>query len=85
MQSATEQRRGLRQKCGVTPLTEVRARRLIRGLSLFAVAERSGISSSRVSRIERDPSIARPEELEAHRNACDQLFAEKDEETRGAA
>lgn len=57
-------------------LTAVRAYRLQAGLTLAEVALRAGISTFRLSTIERDPSTARAGEIEAHRRAIDELSSQ---------
>ncbi len=57
-------------------LTELRAARLRRGLTLAAVAAQAGVSLTRASLIERDPSLARPGELDALRNTINAIATE---------
>lgn len=59
----------------LAPLTPVRAHRLQAGITLAEVARESRLTSCRVSIIERDPSQARPGEIEAHRRAVDTIAA----------
>ena len=61
----------------LAPLTPVRAHRLTAGFTLAEVAHRSGLTSFRVSIIERDPSQAKAGEIDAHRDAIDQLLRER--------
>lgn len=58
------------------PSTPTREHRLRHGIPLAVVALRAGISAARVSCVERDPSIARPGELDALKAAVDALAAE---------
>jgi hypothetical protein len=70
-----------RRRNRISPLTPIRAYRLAQGITLAEVAQRSGLTSFRVSIIERNPSEARSGEIEAHRSAVDSLARER----RGAA
>jgi hypothetical protein len=54
-------------------LTPLRAERLRQALTIAEVASESGISSFRVSIIERDPDQATPEELGLLRQAIGRL------------
>ena len=58
------------------PTTEIREYRLRRGVRLQDVAARAGVSLSRASYVERDPSVARKGELEALKAAVDSISAE---------
>ncbi len=60
----------------IPSLTEIRAERLRHSITLAEVALRANLSSYRVSLVERDPSRARPGELEALHRAIDELSAE---------
>ena len=62
-----------RKRSRIAPLTAVREYRLRAGVTLAEVAHESGLTSNRVSIIERDPAQARPGEIEAHRSAVDRL------------
>lgn len=64
-----------RKRNRIAPLTPVRAYRLTAGITLAAVAQESGLTSLRVSIIERDPAQARPGEIEAHHQAVDVIAA----------
>jgi hypothetical protein len=66
-----------RQRNRLSPLTAVRAHRLEHGITLFEAATRAGLTSFRVSVIERDPSTARPGELDVLRLAVDAIAAER--------
>lgn len=66
-----------RHRRGIAPLTSVRAYRLERGLTLADVASRAGITTFRLSIVEREPDLARPGELEAHKRAIDELHGEQ--------
>ena len=59
------------------PLTEPREYRLRAGVPLAHAAMRAGISLSRASYIERDPSLARDGELDALRAAVDEIASER--------
>ena len=73
--------RGHEKRNRIAPLTPVRANRLEAGVTLMEVAQRSGLTSFRVSIIERDPSQAKPGEIDAHRGAVEYLGRKQ----RGAA
>lgn len=66
-----------RKRNRLAPLTPVRAHRLEAGITLAEVAAHSCLTSFRVSIIERDPSQARPGEIEAHRAAVDAIAAQR--------
>lgn len=70
-----------RHRSRIVPLTPVRAYRLTAGLSLAEVALESGLTTFRVSVIERDPSQARHGEIDTHHAAVDALVLKH----RGAA
>lgn len=59
------------------PLTELRAERLRHALTLFAVAEASGICSNRVSIIERALDDPTAEELAKLHEAIERLARER--------
>lgn len=77
-QSLTPQNR---QRVRVAPLTPIRALRLTHGLTIAEVSHESGLTTFRLSIIERDPEQARPEEIEAHRQAVEAIA----QRMRGAA
>jgi transcriptional regulator with XRE-family HTH domain len=62
-------------------LTEIRAERLRRALTLFEVAQAAGISTYRVSCIERGVDDGTPEELHLMRAAIEKLARERDGES----
>lgn len=64
-----------RSRSRLAPQTAVRAYRLERGITLAEVALQSGVTSFRLSIIERNPERAKPGEIEAHRRAVDELAA----------
>lgn len=66
-----------RRRRGVPPLTPLRAYRLQRGLTLAEVAARADMTTFRASIIERNPKAAHPDEIRAHRAACDSIHAER--------
>lgn len=63
-------------------LREYRLRHRVRIQDVSTV---SGMSLTKVSRIERDPRLATQSELERHRSAVDAIAYGDDEEQRGAA
>jgi transcriptional regulator with XRE-family HTH domain len=56
-------------------MTALREYRLRRGITLVKAAVYADLSLSRASEIERDPSRARPGEIEALQRAVDRLSA----------
>ena len=66
-------------------LTEVRAYRLERGVTLAQVSHYSEISLVRASTLERFPEKARPGELEKLKEAADWAAAIRDTTGKGAA
>lgn len=64
-----------RKRNRLAPLTAVRAHRLTAGIPLAEVARESGLTAARVSIVERDPSQAKPGEIDAHRSAVDAIAA----------
>jgi hypothetical protein len=68
-----------RKRAGLTPLTALRAHRLQHALSLNEVALRSGLSTYRVSVIERDPDRAWEGEIDRFLAAVNELAAERQE------
>jgi transcriptional regulator with XRE-family HTH domain len=66
-----------RRKRAFAPLSELRAERLRHALTLFELSLASGISSYRVSIIERGLDDATPEELSRIREAIARLAQER--------
>jgi hypothetical protein len=66
-----------RQRNRIAPLTAVRAYRLERGITLAEVALESGLTTFRLSLVERDPSKARDGEIAAHRAAVDSIATKR--------
>lgn len=58
------------------PASELRMARLTRGLRLVEVAMKARLSVTRVSYVERDPSLGTEEELQAIRSAIEALARE---------
>ena len=59
------------QRVRLAPLTQLRRYRLERAVSLADAASTSGISTARVSVVERDPALARPGEIDRLLRAVD--------------
>jgi hypothetical protein len=66
-----------RKRNRLAPLTAVRAYRLERGITLAEVALESGLTTFRLSVVERSPSEARDGEIATHRAAVDSIFAKR--------
>ncbi len=67
-----------KRRTGLAPLSELRAERLRHALTLFSVAQASGICSSyRLSIIERELDEPTPEELAKIREAIARLAEER--------
>lgn len=65
-------------RCGLTPITDARLDRLRAGLTIAEVAAESGLTSFRISIIERDPTKARAGEIDRHRAAIKTLQSRRE-------
>lgn len=69
-----------RRRRAFMPLTEMRAARLRAALTLYEVAQASGISGTRLSMAERDVDSITPEEASRVREAVAKLVRERGQE-----